>query len=167
MSVTLKLEYGDWVLRPDGVFDTVSGYHKGVQDLGESLQNNYDPDDPSWFNGSTLYQIDQNPMIVAEQGLGAEVLIRTAVEDATLRLMDLQNEDNYCEPEERITEIRQLVVRRVGASSFFFRLHCINDSDQEIVERFKLKLLPQLPSGLDETLSNGTQLDRSIKKTFI
>lgn len=166
MSVTLMLEYGDWVLRPDGVFDIVTGYRKGVQDIAESLQNNYDPEDPSWFNGSTLYEIDKNPMIVAEQGLGAEVLIRTSVEDSILRLMDLQNEDNYVEDDELITEIRNLMVRRIGASSFFFQLVCINNSDQEITERFKLKLLPRLPSGLDESLTGGLELNRD-KKTFL
>lgn len=167
MSVTLMLEWGDWVLRPEGVFEVVEGYRKGVQDLGESLQNNYDPEDPSWFNGSTLYLLDENPMLLTEPGIGAEMMIRQSVEDATLRLMDLQNEDSYIDDDEHIIEIRSLIVRAVGNASYFFALHCITDTDEEITQRFKLHLLPKLPEGLSEDLSRGTELDRNITKTFM
>ena len=167
MSVTLMLEWGDWVLRPDGVYEVVSGYRKGVQDLAETLQNNYDSEDPTWFNGSELYKIDENPIAINEPGIGVEILIRTAVEEALLRLMDLQNEDSYVDDDEHIVEIRTLSVRRIGASSYFFYLHCVTDTDQEITERFTLRLLPQLPTGLSEDLSAGSEIRDGIKKTFL
>jgi hypothetical protein len=167
MSVTLKLEYGDWVLQSDGTFQTCTGMEKCAQDVGESLQNNYDEDDPSWFNGSTLYLIMNNPQLSVEEGLGVEMQIRTAVEDAVLRLMELQDEDEYVDDSERISEIRSLMVRKVGASTYFFYLYLINDMDQPIERTFRLKLLEGLPPGIDETVSGGTELYQQIKKSFI
>lgn len=167
MSVTLLVEDGDWVLQSDGTFDTVSGYRKGVQDLAESLKNNYDEEDPSWFNGSTIYKIGENMQVTVESGIGPEMQLRTAVEDSVFRLMELQNEDEYVDDAERITEIRNLMVRGIGRSTYFFYLLCINDLDQEITERFQLKLLPKIPPGLSETLSAGTELRRDIVKSFI
>lgn len=161
------MEWGDWVLQSDGTFATVSGYRKGVQDILESLQNNYDEDDPTWFNGSTLYKLTENVQVVAESGIGVELQIRASVEDPILRLMELQAEDDYVDDDERISEIRNLAVRKVGISSYFFYLHCINDSDQPIQERFRLKILPPLPGGIEETIGGGTELYNQIKKSFI
>jgi hypothetical protein len=81
--------------------------------------------------------------------------------------MDLQDEDDYISDKERIAEISTLQVRRIGFNSYFFYLICKNDSDDPIKTDFLIRLLPALPSGIDEHLSGGTEALQNVNKTFL
>lgn len=128
-----------------------------AQDVGESLQNNYDPDDPSWFNGSELYSIEANPSLVAASGLGAEALIYNIVEEAIFRLMELQDEDDYVDEAEHVTEIQTLQIQKIGDMSYFFYLVLLNDSDEPVREEFIIRLLPPVSPGIAEVLVGGKE----------
>ena len=170
MSVTVKLLDGDWVLLSDGVYSLVEAEEKAAQDIAESLQNNYDPDDPSWFNGSELYKLIGDPAFAVRAvraGINIETFVHSIVEDAIIRLMELQDEDDYVDDAERINDIETLQVRRIGMSSYFFYLICKNDSDDPIREDFVIRLLPSLPPGIDEHLSGGTESIQDVTKTFL
>lgn len=167
MSVTLKLSYGDWVLLSDGTLQIVEGAEKCAQDIGESFQNNRDPDDPSWFNGSELYSLDRNPVLYANSGLAAEMLIRKMLEETLLRLKALQQDDAYCDDAERISYIKTMSVFRIGASSYAFYVVAITDTDEEIQRNYTINLLPQPPVGMAQSMQGGFAAIGSGKKTFL
>ena len=167
MSVTLELQYGDWVLQSDGSFSLVSGAAKGRQDLAEALKNNYDSENPSWFTGSELWKIDSNPTFIVKSGIGVELLIHKYVEEAVRRLVDLQDADAFVDPQEHIIEIRTLKVVKIGKMSYAFFLKVIVDSDDELDLAFKINLIPELPEGMAQSLAQGTELNPDIMKTFL
>jgi hypothetical protein len=167
VSVTLKLSYGDWVLLSDGTLQTAEGAEKCAQDIGEGYKNNRDPKDPSWYNGSELYRLDANPVLYANSGLTAELLIRKMLEESLLRLMSLQQDDAYCDDAERISYLKTLSVLRVGASSYAFYSVTITDTDEEIQQNYSMNLLPQPPAGMARSIQGGLALVSGGKKTFL
>jgi hypothetical protein len=162
---------GDFVLLSDGVYDLVEDEEKAAQDIAESLQNNYDSEDPSWFNGSELFRLIGDPAFAVRAvraGLTIETLLHSIVEEAIVRLMDLQDEDDYITDKERISEIQTLQVRRLGnGSSYFFYLVCLNDSNEPIRTDFIIRLIPDLPPGMNEHLAGGTEAIQDVTKTFL
>lgn len=167
MSVTLALSYGDWVLQSDGSFAVVSNAYKARQDVAEALKNNYDSANPSWFNGSEIYTLDRNPIIIRGEGIGVEMLLHKFVEESIRRLVDLQEADAFVDSDEHITEIRSLKVVKIGKMSYAFFLKVIVDTDEELDLSFKINLIPELPAGMAENLAAGTTANPDIMKTFL
>lgn len=167
MSVTLKLEYGNFVLLENGVYSTVTDEAKLAQDTAESLQNNRDSEEPDWYNGSGLFEIEKNPLVTHEIGVGPEVFIYSEVDEAILRLMSLQDDDPYCTPRERIQEIYSLNVEKLGNSSYLFILILKNEAGEPVETPFVIKLLNEIPPGISETLVGGLERKLDQGKTFL
>lgn len=167
MSVTLRVDYGDLVLLENGVYDTVTEEEKLRQDAAESLLNNRDSENPEWFNGSGLFELENNPVLTHELGVGPEVFIYSEVDESILRLMHLQDDDYAITPREKIQEIYSLNVHRLGNSSYLFVLILKNEAGEPVEERFKIKLLSEIPPGISETLVGGLERKLDQGKTFL
>ena len=167
MSVTLKLLDGDYVLLSNGTYQIVEDEEKCQQDIAESLQNNWDPEDPTWWNGSEIYAIERNPILAHEAGIGPEAFVYNMVDESMLRLMQLQDEDSECSARERILEIFSLNVHRLGNSSFLFILIVKNEAGEPLKERFVVRLLSEIPPGMSETLVGGLEGKADQGKTFL
>ena len=167
LSITLKLSYGDWVLLSDGSLQTVSEAEKCAQDIGESFQNNRDPVNPSWYNGSELYLIDRNPTMYASSGLAAEMMIRKMLEESLLRLKAQQGDDLYCDDAERIDYLKTLRVDRIGSSSYAFYAVAITDTDEPVLQNYAIRLIPTMPSGMAQSVLKAQAAASSGKKTFL
>ena len=156
MSITIKCDDGDIMVSTGGTFIIVGGMQKCAQDIAESLLNNWDPDVLSWYNGSELYTVAEDP---ASLGLiGAEERIRYSVEDAILRLQDLQQADDEADEDEIIEEIRTLMVQKVGFMTYGFYLGVITASEEFVPQDFFINLSQQLPTTFDEDEVLGTLL---------
>ena len=149
MSYTIKCDDGDFIMDSAGRYVMASGQEKLAQDIAESLLNNYDPDFPTYYNGSQLYIVDQSPSLIST--IGAEEFIRSTVEDAIDRLRNLQDEDDYLEESERIDHISELTVNKVGPMSYTFYLRVIAADESDVpIEPFTITLRQQLPASLDK-----------------
>lgn len=147
MSYTLKCDDGDLMVDAAGRFFIVQGIEKCAQDVAESLLNNWDPEDITWFNGSEIYLIDADPR--ALDAISAEERIRLAVEEAIERLIDLQDDDDYADVDEIISEIRELWVRKLGGVSYGFFVKVVTESEDFAPLGFSITLNQQLPSSID------------------
>jgi hypothetical protein len=147
LSNTLKCDNGDLMVATAGRFLVVTGIEKCAQDMAESLLNNWDPNELMWYNGSELFLIDADPSSL--DAISAEERIRVAVEKAIDRLIDLQEDDNYVDPDEKIEEIRELWVRSLGKSSYGFFLRVVTESEENVPLGFSIELSQQLPSSLE------------------
>lgn len=151
MSITLKMEGGDLALDSAGRHLNIEGAEKLAQDIAESLLNNFDPEFPDYFNGSELFRVQQDP--IANNTILAQERIRSYVQDAMDRLIDLQDLDAYAEDEERIDIVDRIDVKQVGSLSYAFYLAVINQSAELVPTAFEINLLSELPSSLsDEVL---------------
>ena len=149
MSYTIKCDDGDLIMDSAGRYVVVYGQEKVAQDIAESLLNNYDPEFPTYYNGSELYRVDATPMLIAT--IGAEDFIRSAVESAIERLQDLQDEDDYVDEEEKIDHIAQLTVDKVGPMSYTFYLRVVTESEDDIpLPSYTVSLSQQLPAALSK-----------------
>jgi len=167
MSVTLEVAYGDLVLLPEGVYNTVTDEPKLKQDTAESLLNNRDSENPDWFNGSGLFEIEKNPLVTHELGVGAEVFIYSEVDESILRLMNLQDDDPAITSREKIQEIYSLNVHKLGNSSYLFVLILKNEAGEPVEDQFKIKLLSEIPPAISETLVGGLERKLDQGKTFL
>jgi hypothetical protein len=146
---------------------TVAGAEKCAQDMGEAFQNNRDPVNPDWYNGSELYLIDRNPTMYASSGLAAEMMIRKMLEESLLRLKAQQADDVYCDDAERISYLKTLRVDRIGSSSYAFYIVAITDTDEEVVRKFAIQLIPTMPTGMAQSVIKAQAAAISGKKTFL
>lgn len=147
MSATLKCDYGDLLVDNRGTFIPIDGLQKCAQDIAESLLNNWDPEDEQWWNGSELYQIERSPSSFGV--VGVQDRIRSMVEDAIVRLQDLQEEDGYVDDAELIEEIRELWVKPLGDMTYGYYLVAITASGDKVDPAFTIDLSHQLPTSLD------------------
>jgi hypothetical protein len=154
MSVTFKCDNGDLILDNRGRFVAIDGIHKCSQDIAEALLNKWDPDVNQWYNGSELYLVDADPASL--NIVSAEERIRYAVQDAILRLQSLQEDIDFVNETEKIEELRELWVDRIGDFTYAFRLQVVTESEDYVpLETFTIDLEHQLPTGLDAVgLSN-------------
>jgi hypothetical protein len=153
MSYTMKCDDGDLIMDSTGRYRAVFGQEKCVQDIAESLLNNYDTEFPMYYNGSLLYEIDHNPAFV--EAIGAEAFIHAAVNESIERLMDSQENDEYVDAAEKINHIQQLMVRRLGIMTYTFYLLAITEDDSDVtVDDFVVSLAQQLPASLAQGYSN-------------
>lgn len=161
MSITLKMVDKDLAIDSGGRHINVRGVEKAAQDLAESLMNNYNPEFPTHYIGSTLYEIQGNPI---EYNLGnAEIAIRSAVEDAVARLQDLQDEDPYIDDDERITDIARLEVIRIGETTYAYFLECRVDTDELLLLEFDVPLGTNLPPSAAGETQIQSLLDQTSK----
>ena len=130
-----------------GRFMIVTGIEKCAQDMAEALLNNWDPEGSQWYNGRALFLIDSDPSSL--DAISAEERIRVAVENAIERLIDMQEDDNYVDLDEKIEDIRELWVRSLGNSSYGFFLRVVTESEENIPLGFSIELSQQLPSSLE------------------
>jgi len=147
LSNTLKCDNGDLMVAPAGRFLIVTGIEKCAQDMAESLLNSWDPEEDQWYNGSELFLIGGDPSSL--DAISAEERIRSVVEDAIDRLIDLQEDDNYVDLDEKIEEVRELWVRSLGNSTYGFFLRAITESEENVPLGFSIQLSQQLPSSLE------------------
>jgi len=148
MSVTIMVADGDLAVSVAGRFVYINGIQKCAQDIAESLLNNWDPIEESWYNGSELYAIDEDPSTLTT--LTVEERIRSAVDESIERLRDLQDEDDYVDDDELIDEVRELWASKLGNFTYGFYLRVITSSYEEVPMGFTVSLGQQLPPGLDE-----------------
>ena len=148
MSYTLKCDDGDLLVNAAGGYVSIFGLEKVAQDIAESLLNNKDPDEETYYNGSELYQIGNQTTIL--NTIGVEEWVHTMVMESMERLMDSQDEDNYIDEEESIDEIRELTVEQVGYFSWRFMLRVLTESEQNIPMTFDITLAQQLPDSIAE-----------------
>ncbi len=167
MSTTLRIQDGDLVLLPQGVFDTVTDEAKLRQDIAETTLNNLDPQNPSWFTGSLLYTVEANPQNIIKSGIGVEQYIQVIIDEALQRLIDLQEEDEYITDKERISEVEQIIVQKIGNSAYIFYAIVRNDSDEQVAEDIVLRVPGSLPPGMAENLSNAFISRQDVSKTFL
>lgn len=147
MSYTIKCDDGDMIMESTGRYRAVFGREKCAQDIAESLLNNYDEQFTMYYNGSTLYKVDQHPNLIG--AIGAEEFIRTSVSDSIARLQDAQDNDDYVSEDEKIDHIAHLTVTQIGMMSYTFDLRAITEStEQVVVDDFTISLAQQLPSSL-------------------
>ena len=145
MSITVKCDDGDLVLDDRHAFMPIDGEEKCAQDVGESLLNNWDPDGINWFNGSELYSlIGETPSSLDR--VSPDEQIHFIVEEAIMRLQDLQDNDAYVDSEEAIDEIRTIDVFAIGKMTYVFRLELVTLSDELLVRQYEISLSQQLPS---------------------
>jgi hypothetical protein len=165
MSITLKCDDGDLMVSTGGTFIFINGLEKCAQDVAESLLNNWDVELAQYYNGSELYLIDEDPTSLAL--ISTEERIRVYVEDAVDRLMDLQASDDYADEDEVISEIRELIVERVGFLTYGFYLAVVTESEDYVPQEFFINLGQQLPNTFDqdeilgELLSNPQNADNA------
>lgn len=149
MSTTIKCDNGDLFVGTSGRFILVDGIEKCAQDIAESLSNNWDEEGDQYYNGSELFLLmrDQSSAIA---GIAIEERIRSAVEDAVFRLMDMQEADDYVDEDELIEQIRELWVQRLGVDgSYAFFLRVITMSELELPMNFDITLTQMLPPGVE------------------
>jgi len=146
MSITLKMVDGDLATDIAGRHINIQDEEKLAQDTAESLLNNFDPDFPTYFNGSQLYRIQQDP--IPNNIVLVQERIRTYVQEAVERLIDMQDLDPYATDEERIDTIDRIDVQQVGQLSYSFFLLLINQSDEPVPTAFEVSLLSDLPAGV-------------------
>lgn len=165
MSTTLKMVDGDLAVDSGGRHLSISGAEKVSQDIAESLLNNYDPEFPSYFNGSTLFAINEDP--TANNDLGIQQAIHTAVEESISRLQGLQDLDPYVDDAERIDDILDLDVRKHGSTTWSFFLLTQVDTEEQIPTNFTVSLLNQLPSSLRDQIFADKLSTASLPKSFL
>ena len=153
MSITLKMVNGDLATDSAGRHLSIEGAEKLAQDLAESLLNNFDPEFPDYFNGSELFRIQQDPIV--NNIVLVQERIRTNVQEAVERLIDLQDLDPYAEDEERIDIIDRIDVQKVGSLSYAFFLLVINQSTEPIPAAFEISLLSELPNSVSDDSALG------------
>lgn len=146
MSLSWKMTAGDLTLDGAGRLVEVQGIEKSVQDLLESLLNNYDPDDPDWFNGSEFYKLDS--LVVPLDDVGVDTLIEYYARSATQRLMELQENDPYVDEDELISEIQAIVAQPLGDLTWGFFMRCLTESLQPATVGFDVQPMQRLPSNL-------------------
>lgn len=165
LSVTLKMENGDLALDSGGRHINIQGAEKLSQDTAESLLNNFDPEFPSFFNGSELFAISEDP--IANNDIGIQQSIHSSVEEAVSRLQDMQDLDPYTDDDERIDEILDLDVRKHGTATWSFFLLLQVDSDDQIPLDFEINLLNQLPSSLRDQVFAEKLATAALPKSFL
>jgi len=149
MSYTIKCDDGDLIMDVTGRYRAAFGREKCAQDIAESLLNNYDEEYTMYYNGSTLYKIDQHPNLIST--IGAEEFIQTSVGEAVTRLMDAQDNDDYVDETEKIDHVDHLIVNQIGLMSYTFDLRVITESTEPVVvDDFTISLAQQLPSALSQ-----------------
>jgi len=146
MSITIKCDDGDWVVDAAGRYVTVQGLEKGTQDIAEALLNTYDPKFPTYYNGSTLWTIQEKTTALVDFSI--ESLIHVSVTDAIDRLRDIQDNNAYVDDDERINKIAELFVRHPYPMTWIYYLRVITDSDQAIPLNFPISLRQQIPENI-------------------
>jgi len=139
---------GDLYVDAAGRYLAIEGEEKCAQDIAESLLNNRDPEFPEWFPGSELYRITNGEATKLVAFISPEELIRTFVEDAVDRLIEMQDIDAYVDDAEAISEIRLLRVDKIGSLSYVFYLIVVTDTDDPIRVGFEIDLNQQLPAAI-------------------
>lgn len=165
MSTTLKMADGDLATDSGGRYLNVEGPEKAAQDLAEVLMNNYDPEFPPYWIGSTLFEIAANPSEF--NAFNAEISIRASVEDAVARLQDLQDIDPFVEDEELITDIHRLEVIQIGDKTYAFFLEVRVDSDDLLQLEFDVPLGQVLPPSFSGDIDQTTNILDETSKLFL
>lgn len=157
MSYTLKVQDGDLVTDTANKYVVISKLEKCAQDIMESLLNNWDEDSDQYYNGSTLYIVEQHP--TRFDVIGAEEFIRSAVEDSIERLQNSQDEDDFVDEEEKIEEVAELTVWRDddAKTSWNFFLRVLTESENFVPMSFEVTAEQQLPSGVTNPLPRDFQ----------
>jgi hypothetical protein len=108
----------------------VQGAEKAAQDLLEGL---FLPYEASTDRGNQMFDPTGNPVaLVISQSLGAPT-IRANIQQATQRVMRLQQNSSTTDPEEVIQSIDQILVRQVdGDPTSYAFLETITVNDQSI-----------------------------------
>jgi hypothetical protein len=156
---------GDLATDSGGRYLNIQGPEKAAQDLAEVLMNNYDPEFPPYWIGSTLFEITANP--TEFNTLNAEISIRASVEDAVARLQDLQDVDPFVDDEELITDIHRLEVIRIGDKSYAFFLEVRVDSDDLLLLEFDVPLGQVLPPSFSGDIDQTTNILDETSKLFL
>jgi len=148
MSFTIKCDDGDLVTDTANKYVVIDKLEKCAQDLAESLLNSWDPEFEQYYNGSELYKIDENPTMFDD--IGAEEFIRNAIEESVARLQDLQDADEFVDPEEAIDDIATLKVAKVpdSKSTWYFYLKVLTESEDFVEQDFDISLEQQLPASV-------------------
>lgn len=144
MSVTFKMDGGDFLLDGAGRLVECQGIEKSAQDILESLLNNRDPTAPDWYNGSELYRIDK--LVASANGMGVDVTIEQYCRDSIQRLMELQENDPYVDNDELIAEIQVLRALAIGNLTWAFFMKCITESQEPATVGFDVTAHQQLPN---------------------
>jgi hypothetical protein len=144
LSITWQVSNGDIVLDGAGRLVEVQGIEKCTQDLLEALLNQYDAQDPDWYNGSELHRLDS--MVVPLDSIGVDTLIEQYARTATQRLMEQQENDPYVDEDELIAEIQTLVAQPLGNLTWSFFERVLTDSQLPATVGFDLETNQQLPS---------------------
>jgi hypothetical protein len=165
MSITLKMVDGDLATDSGGRYLNVVGAEKAAQDIAEVLMNNYDPEFPPYWIGSSLFEIQANP--TEFNTFNAELSIRSSVEDAVARLQDLQDVDPFVDDEERITHIKRLEVIQIGDKSYAFFLEVRVDSDELLQLEFDVPLGQVLPPSFSGNIDQTTNILDETSKLFL
>ena len=150
MSITLKMANGDLVTDSTGRHLNIEGAEKLAQDIAEALLNNFDPEFPTYYNGSELFRLTSDPIV--KNVVLLQERIQSMVHEAIDRLIDQQDLDPYADDEERIDQIERLDVRKVADLTWAFMLIVVNQSDEPIPTAFSVDLLHQLPSSISDEL---------------
>jgi len=157
MSYTIKVQDGDLVTDTANKYVIIDKLEKCAQDVMESLLNNWDGDSEQYYNGSTLYVVEQHP--TRFDIIGAEEFIRAAVEESIERLQNLQDEDDFVDEEEKIEEVAELNVWRDHDSkttwNFFLRL--LTESEDYVAQNFEVTAEQQLPANVANNIPRSFQ----------
>lgn len=159
MSITLKMADGDLVVDSAGRHINIEGAEKLAQDVAEAQLNNFDPEFPTYFNGSELYRIQGEP--VPMNDIWIQERIRTFVQESIDRLIAQQDEDPYTDDEERIDFVQRIDVFHLGSLTYAYYLIVVNDSQDAIPTGFQVSLLNQLPGSLADDLQQRFNDDRN------
>jgi len=165
MSYTLKCDDGDLVQNAAGQYTSVAGLEKVSQDVAESLLNNYDPDNTTYYNGSELYKVGDQTTILST--IGVEEWVHSIVMESMDRLQDLQDDDNYVDEAESIESIQELTVNKIGYFSWKFMLRILTESEDNIPMDFTISLSQQLPDYLKEEFGKFVTLYSTSYQAFL